>query len=422
MLPPLSKSSPRAEPEPEPDTEPESSIPPHIRRLIKGKQIQRHTSSGSGFIDMTSHLHSPRPVPADSDTDESSFWSAADTSMTSNTSGLLSDTSMSVRMDVVRFDWPASSKPTLTNQQSSDASRQIHRAKSAPNISPDRFITRNLVEDDAVLHRSAKSTPRSVKLARHLGFVIGDGRSSSFEGKFEERLQRSRGQSNVNPTRDGNTPEESISFARRAMATTMAENERPNLGPSTRIASPSLRSISPILLQTHPSEQQIPAAIPRDTSPNPFRLSNNITLRPTLHHSTSDTSLNDTTSRLSLNSENSFRISSPAASFRASTPSTSVRLPETPLRQLPHERALLLRSASTLISPNPYERSDIIGVGASGLAMSWGMGIGAGSSSTIMKGRSLTGLAAPSPSSRFHMQRAPIHVYDAPEILEVSLA
>ncbi|KAG8725714.1 hypothetical protein FRC12_024113, partial [Ceratobasidium sp. 428] len=83
--------------EQEPEPEPQSSIPPHIRRLIKGKQVQQHTSSSSGFINMTSHR---QPLPADSDTDESSFWSAGDTSLSSTSSALFSDTSINVQMDV----------------------------------------------------------------------------------------------------------------------------------------------------------------------------------------------------------------------------------------------------------------------------------------------------------------------------------
>ncbi|KAG8689609.1 ubiquitin-protein transferase activating protein, partial [Ceratobasidium sp. 423] len=216
----------------------ESSIPPHIRRLAKGK----YARSGSGFIDMTY------------DTDESG-----------DTSGS-SDTSIHVRMDVVRFDWP--SKPTPT---ASARTKIAHRSDSTP----DRFISRH---DDSVL----KSTPRSARLARHVEFAV-DGTGPGFEERLR-RATKSRSSKHVE-----NIGEES--FTRRVMQAGGRE------------------------------------------SPNPFL------------HSASDARLSTST-----------------------------------LRQLPHERALLLRSASPLITPPRTPR--------------------------------------PSPSSRFHMQRAPIHVYDAPEILE----
>ncbi|KAJ1302118.1 hypothetical protein OPQ81_000948 [Rhizoctonia solani] len=233
----LSPVSPGNSPPAEPELE--SSIPPHIRRLVKGKYAQ----SGSGFIDMTC------------DTDDS-----GDTSVSS-------DTSIHVRMDVVRFDWPCKLTPIA-----SPKTKITHRAEATP----DRFIPPH---DDSVL----KSTPRSVRLARHVESAADGGGPG-----LEERLRK------ANRPRSSKYAEESAgeSFTRRVMQA--GERE----------------------------------------SPNPFL------------HSTSDTHL--------------------------ATSST--------LRQLPHERALLLRSASSLITPPRTP--------------------------------------GPSPSSRFHMQRAPIHVYDAPEILE----
>ncbi|KAG9095402.1 ubiquitin-protein transferase activating protein [Ceratobasidium sp. 370] len=203
----------------EPESELGSSIPPHIRRLIKGNQVQRHTSSSSGFINMTCHR---QPLSADSDTDESSFWSAGDTSLSSTSSALLSDTSMSVKMDVVRFDWPGSpSKPQngrhLGPPRSEADSQKIRRVRSAPNLSPDRFIPRPSTEHDALLRRSTKSTPRSVRLARHLGFVIGDGPPiGSPTEKFEERLKQTRRKSNPSLAED--LVEPNTSFAQRVMA------------------------------------------------------------------------------------------------------------------------------------------------------------------------------------------------------------
>ncbi|CAE6540533.1 unnamed protein product [Rhizoctonia solani] len=217
----------------------ESSISPRSRRLVKGKYAQ----SGSGFIDMTC------------DTDDS-----GDTSGTS-------DTSINVRMDVVRFDWPSKLTPAVSSR-----TKITRRSDNTP----DRFISHH---DDSVL----KSTPRSVRLARHVECVVDGGGPG-----FEERLKK----------------------AARARSSKQIEN----------IAEESFTT-------------RVRQAGGRQ-SPNPFL------------HSASDT-------RLSITST---------------------------LRQLPHERALLLRSASSLITPPR----------ASG----------------------------PSASSRFHMQRAPIHVYDAPEILE----
>ncbi|KAF8595963.1 WD40 repeat-like protein [Ceratobasidium sp. AG-I] len=378
---------------------------------------------------MSSHPHLLEPLPADSDTDESSFWSTGDTSMSSNTSTLPSDTSMSVRMDVVRFDWPSSSKHT----PSSDSQQKIHRVRSAPNLSPDRFIPRHSTEDDTHLQRSTISTPRSVRLARHLGFVIGDGQpESSSEGNFEERLRRARRESNASQSDQGNNAaEEGVSFARRAMAGTRAEMEQSITAPSTGFYTPSARSMSP----TQPMDQLFETSgrdtleIPRrDAPPSPFQpetIHHTRLSRPTLHHSISETSLNYTTSRLTLRSESSYRAYSPETSIRESTPAISIRFPspETSLRQLPHERDLLLRSASTLLSPTPHTKTDVVGIGASGLAMSLGMGMGTGTRTILgMRARgtstSMSGTPTPSPSSRYHMQRAPIHVYDAPEILE----
>ncbi|CAE6404965.1 unnamed protein product [Rhizoctonia solani] len=215
-----------------------SSISPHIRRLAKGKYVQ----SGSGFIDMTC------------DTDDSG-----------DTSGS-SDTSINVRMDVVRFDWPSIPTPITSSR-----TKFAHRGDSTP----DRFISRH---DDSVL----RSTPRSARLARHVEFGV-DGTGPG----FEERLRKARPRTSKQVENMGEE-----SFTRRVM-------QSGGRG-----------------------------------SPNPF-----------LHS---------------------------ASSTRLSTSSS--------LRQLPHERALLLRSASSLLTPPRTP--------------------------------------GPSPSSRFHMQRAPIHVYDAPEILE----
>ncbi|ELU44338.1 Smc5-6 complex SMC subunit Smc6 [Rhizoctonia solani AG-1 IA] len=224
-----------------PQHELDLSIPSHIRRLVKGKYVQ----SGSGFIDMTC------------DADE-----------TGDSSGS-SDTSIHVRMDVVRFDWPS-----RFTQIDNPRAKTIHNRGDS---TPDRFIPRH---DDSVL----RSTPRSARLARHVEFVV-DGSGPAFEQRMKKataKLRLSKQAENIGEE----------SFARRVMQ-----------------------------------------AGERD-SQNPFLQS-------------------DSDSRLS-------------------TAST--------LRQLPHERALLLRSASSLIAP-PKTRG-------------------------------------PSPSSQFHMQRAPIHVYDAPEILE----
>ncbi|CAE6468010.1 unnamed protein product [Rhizoctonia solani] len=224
-----------------PEQELELSIPSHIRRLVKGKYVQ----SESGFIDMTC------------DTDESG-----------DTSGSW-DTSIHVRMDVVRFDWPSRSTPV--------ASPRAKTFQSRGESTPDRFISRH---DDSVL----KSTPRSIRLARHMEFVA-DGNGSGFEQRMKKAATKMRSSKQME-----NSGEES--FVRRVMQA---------------------------------GERDIP---------NPFLQS-------------------DLDPRLPISST---------------------------LRQLPHERALLLRSASSLITPPKTQR--------------------------------------PSPSSRFHMQRAPIHVYDAPEILE----
>ncbi|KAG8746256.1 ubiquitin-protein transferase activating protein [Ceratobasidium sp. 414] len=377
------------------EPEPESSIPPHIRRLIKGKQTQRHTSSSSGFINMTSHC---QPLPADSDTDESSFWSAGDTSLSSTSSALLSDTSMSVQMDVVRFDWPGSpSKPPMGRHPgppgSEADSHKIHRVRSAPNVSPDRFIPHHSTEDDALLRRSTMSTPRSVRLARHLGFVIGDGPPiGSPAEKFEERLKQARRRSNPSLVEDPVEPD--TSFTQRVLAAgARTGSEQPSADPSTRLGSLSTRSASPILANSaspHPRERSPPAIARRDALPDFFRLRHSVSSESLLH---------DTTSRLSLDSPTSSHVTSPNTFSRSSMPTLSTV--RSSLRQLPHEHALLIRSASAF----PHTST----IGASGAAMSLGM-------STRGKRKAMSG--KPSPSSRYHMQRTPIHVYDAPEILE----
>ncbi|CAE7095776.1 unnamed protein product [Rhizoctonia solani] len=232
----LSPVSPDNHESPALEHELESSIPSHIRRLPKGKYVQ----SGSGFIDMTC------------DTDDSG-----------DSSGI-SDTSIHVRMDVVRFDWPSRFTPAASPRV-----KITHRGDSTP----DRFISRH---DDSVL----KSTPRSARLARHVELVV----DPSGPG-FEERLRK----------------------AARAR-------------PSKQIENIAEESFTRRVRQAD-----------RRQSPNPFLRSPSDTVSSTL-------------------------------------------------RQLPHERALLLRSASSLNTPPR--------------------------------------VSGPSPSSRFHMQRAPVHVYDAPEILE----
>ncbi|KAG9089846.1 ubiquitin-protein transferase activating protein [Ceratobasidium sp. UAMH 11750] len=378
----------------EPEPEPESSIPPHIRRLIKGKQVQWHTSSSSGFINMTSRR---QPLPADSDTDESSFWSAGDTSLSSTSSALFSDTSISVQMDVVRFDWPGSPSKSpqgrhLVPPRSEAHHQKIHRVRSAPNLSPDRFIPCHLTEQDTLLHRSTKSTPRSVRLARHLGFVIGDGPPiGSLAEKIEKKLKQTRKQSNASLE---DPLEPNASFAQRVMAAgARTGSGQASAHPPTRLGSPSTRPVSPILANSalsRPRERSPPAIVRRDAPPGPVRLRHSASSESTLYH---------TTSRLSLDSLAPSRISSPHTFSRSPMPTLSTA--RTSLRQLPHEYALLMRSASAF----PHTST----IGASGAAMSVGM-------STRGKRKAKSG--KPSPSSRYHMQRAPIHVYDAPEILE----
>ncbi|QRV82073.1 Smc5-6 complex SMC subunit Smc6 [Ceratobasidium sp. AG-Ba] len=381
----------------EQETEPESSIPRHIRRLTKGKQVERQSSSSSGFINMTSHRQS---LPADSDTDESSFWSAGDTSLSSNSSTLPSDTSISVQMDVVRFDWPGSTIYKRPSGRHSDASgreadcHKVHRIRSAPNLSPDRFISRHSVEDDNVLHRSTKSTPRSVRLARHLGFVIGDGLPlPSPAEKFEERLKQAQRQLESIPADD--SVEASTSFTQRVIAAgARTESKQTSAHPSTRLGSPSTRpvdfgqhtngSTDPVELVPHSTTR-------RDASPNPFHLRHAASSESILHHSAS---------RLSLNPSRSLQLPNSDTLSKSPIPTVSTNRPS--LRQLPHEHALLLLSSSSGL---PHTLT----VGASGAAMSLGM-------STPGKRKATSG--KPSPSSRYHMQRAPIHVYDAPEILE----
>ncbi|KAG9122628.1 ubiquitin-protein transferase activating protein [Ceratobasidium sp. 392] len=379
------------------ETEPESSIPPHIRRLIKGKQVQRHATSSSGFINMTSHL---QPLPADSDTDESSFWSADDTSFSSTSSALFSDTSLNVQMNVVRFDWPGftlskrSEGRRLGLPRSESGSRNIHRVRSAPNLSPDRFIPRHSTEDDTLLHRSTKSTPRSVRLARHLGFVIGDGLPiASPAEKFEERLKQARKPLNTSPSKDPIDP--NAGFAQRVMAAGATTTpEQTSAGSSTRLESHSTRSISFMQLTSAP-------VVRREHSSSRIAQQGAFSSSSQLRHSVSSESILDhtTSSRLFLIPPTSSHTSNPATLASSSISSSTARAS---LRQLPHEQAMLLRSASAF----PHTST----IGASGAAMSLGMSIGGKTKATSGK---------PSPSSRYHMQRAPIHVYDAPEVLEV---